>query len=402
VFSFSTWGDYRFFQDGFERMRKVVPKYANVQFKNQQATSPPVLSQRLLAGRMAQSWNTMPDVAELLWPDIARLADAGLLVDLTDRFKPFEKDVAPAVVEGVTYNGRIMACPWRPNTMMVWYREDVWSQAGVKADDIKLWSDFIEAGKKVTQHTYADGKKRYMMNRDASPTFSIELLTQQGGTLFDRKTGKLLAFENDPKFRTAFETQVSMLTSGIATQIDSFTPPWYEALKAGTVSCIIQGNWMDQILKQHTPEASGNWRVMEFPAFEAGGPRHALAGVAVVGAINKPDLDQDLAWEFMQHSFYDTNITPSLYTRWFLEPCYLPAQNSPENKYHTSQPFYGGQNPGELDQKIQKDAFTPSSSKNFDLVMSYINAEFAKAVAGKESVDAAIKAAATKAHANAK
>lgn len=396
-FTFSTWGDYRFYQDGYERMQKVAPEYAAVPFRNQQATSPEAMSQRLLSGAVAQAWDSMPDVVELDGLDIQRLADANLLVDLTDRFAPFATDVAPGVVQFATYQDRVVVCPWRPNTMAVWYRHDVWSEAGVNGDDIQLWSDFIEAGMQVTQHGYADGTKRYMIAMNPDPTFDLALLTQQGGVLFDAATGAPADIEQDPKFRQAFETQVAMATAGISIQIESFTPPWYQALKEGIVSCVIQGNWMDQILKQHTAEtASGDWRIMEFPAFEPGGGRHALAGAAVVGALNKPNLDQDLAWAFMQHSFYDLSITPSLYSKWFLEPCWLPAQNSPENEYHKPQEFYGGQNPGEIDQRIQRDAFVPVGSPYSSEVMQIINTALARAISGDEAVDAAITSAAAR------
>jgi hypothetical protein len=97
-----------------------------------------------------------------------------------------------------------------------------------------------------------------MMNVDASPGFSLEMLTQQGGVLFDRRTRKLVAFEKDPQFHRAFATQVVMARSGIAIQMTSFTPPWYQALKDGVVSSVIQG-WMDQVLEEQAPKrpASG-------------------------------------------------------------------------------------------------------------------------------------------------
>jgi hypothetical protein len=73
----------------------------------------------------------------------------------------------------------------------------------------------------------------------------------------------------------------------------------------------------------------------------------------------------------------------------------------PRVRVQSAVPFLWGQNPGTLDQKIQHDAYAPVGSPNYDLVMQYINTEFAKAIAGQESVDAAIRAAAVKAHANA-
>jgi lactose/L-arabinose transport system substrate-binding protein len=395
VFTFSTWGDYRFYKDGFQRMQKAYPRYASVQFNNQQVPSSDVLRERLLTGYVAKAWNSMPDVCEVGNPDVPRLASAGVLVDLTDRIKPYTKDLAPAVLQTVSYKGRVMACPWRPNTAMIYYRHDVWSQAGVKADAINLWSDYIAAGKKIASHKFADGVKRYIMNRDATPGFMIDLLTQQGGQLFDPHTGKLL-IDTDPRFRRAFETQVAMYRSGIGIQINGFSPAWFQALKQGIVSSYIAENWMDQILEENMPDTAGKWRTMEYPAFVPGGGRDALGGAAVVVAINKPGLDKDLVWRFMQHSFFDTPVTVSLYNTWHLVPAYLAAESSPDLLYNRPVPFYGGQNQGALDRKIQKHAFTQVYTPQFALATQYISTALAEAVAGKESVTAAIKKAAAK------
>ncbi|NIV35333.1 MAG: extracellular solute-binding protein, partial [Anaerolineae bacterium] len=76
-----------------------------------------------------------------------QLADAGLLVELTDQMAPYVDDLSPAVLEGVSWNGKVWAVPWMPNTAMVWYNKEVFDMAGINADDIETWDDFMEAGK---------------------------------------------------------------------------------------------------------------------------------------------------------------------------------------------------------------------------------------------------------------
>jgi lactose/L-arabinose transport system substrate-binding protein len=400
TFTFSTWGDFRLYQDAFQRLQKAYPQYAPISFKNQEATAQgstggaDVLTQRLLAGYLAKAYGTMPDVCELTNYAMSQLAAAGLLVDLTDRIKPYMKGLAPAVIQAVSYNGRIFACPWRANTSQLYYREDVWSEAGVNAASIRTWDDYIAAGKKIKAHKFSDGKQRYITNVDATPGFIFNLLTQQGGQVFDRQ-GKLL-IDTDPRFRRAFQTQLAIIKSGIGVQVTSWTPAWYQGFKDGTISSVVSEVWMDQILQENAPDTSGKWRIMRYPAFAAGGGRDVVDGAAIVVAINKPGLDKDLAWRFMQNSFLTPSVTVQLCNKWYFPPSYLPATSDRSLIYNRPSAFYGGQVIETLDRTVQQHASSPIFNKYYPTAQQYINAAFADAAAGKSSVDAAIKKAASR------
>ncbi len=398
TFTFSTWGDYRLYQDAFQRLQKANPHYASVQFTNQEAaaqgstTGADVLTQRLLAGYVAKAYATMPDVCELSNGALPELAAAGLLVDLTDRFRPYLKGLAPAVIQAVSYKGRMYACPWRANTSQLYYREDIWSQAGVRADNIKTWNDYIAAGKAIKAHKFSDGVQRYITNSGATPTFNTNLLTQQGGQIFDQN-GKLL-IDTDPRFLRAFQTQVSLIQANVTSQVTSFTPAWFQGFKDGSVSSVYLEVWMDQILQENAPDTAGKWRVMRYPAFSAGGGRDVVDGAAIVVAINKPGLDKDLAWSFMQHSFLNPAVTVALCNKWFFPPAYLPATSSASLIYNRPSAFYGGQVLETLDRTVQQHAYSPIYNKNYPTALQDINQAFADAVVGKQSVSAAIKKAA--------
>jgi hypothetical protein len=104
-----------------------------------------------------------------------------------------------------------------------------------------------------------------------------------------------------------------------------------------------------------------------------------------------PDTDQDLNWAFMQKSFFDEQITPSLYDRWHLNPVFAPVAK--QTKYHQPQDYYGGQNVGALDDDVQKRAFTPVGSPDYALLMNTLGSELGAASSGKKSVDDAIASA---------
>ena len=55
------------------------------------------------------------------------------------------EDYLPVKIGEVTANGKIVGFPWDAGPVAVFYRTDYFEQAGVNADDIKTWDDFIEA-----------------------------------------------------------------------------------------------------------------------------------------------------------------------------------------------------------------------------------------------------------------
>lgn len=390
-FNFSTWGDYRFYQDGFSRMQNAVPKYKPTKFNNQQATDPTTLAAKLQSGFVAKAYSTLPDVFEVNWSDIPHLSQAGILTDLTAKLAPYKDQVSKAAIDSVSYQGKIMACPWRPNTILMWYREDIWNEAGIDAANIKVWSDFVAAGQKLQSHSFADGKKRYIVGLEPSAAFNAFLYTQQGGVLFDAKSGQLTNFSSDPHFRNAFDLQVQWAKTGIGLQIASYTPSWFTALDDGILSCVVTGSWMDQMLQQNVTKSAGKWKVAALPGFAPGDTGQALEGAAAVCATKMPNTDQDLNWAFMQTCFFDQQVTPSLYDRWHLNPVFAPAAK--QTQYHQPQAYYGGQNVGALDDDVQKTAFTPVGSPDYALLMNTLGSELGAASSGKKSVDDAIASA---------
>jgi ABC-type glycerol-3-phosphate transport system substrate-binding protein len=395
-FIFSTYGDVRFYKQGFESMKTAVSKYNSVSFVSAQSTSASAIAAKLLTGYVAQAWDTLPDVCEIQWSDIARLTQAGVLVDLTDRFKPYEQQVARAVLEPVQVNGKTMACPWRPNTFLFWYNKALFDQAGIDVAQIKTYDDYLAAGKKLADFKFPDGQKRAMCHVEPTPVFNTAFLTQQGATLFQPGTQKLLDFRQDDKFKQAFEFQVAQARSGISLSVTSYTATWYQALSKGLIASVLSPNWIDQSLEENVKDGSGKWRVGEPPAFTAGGGTKALYGVATVGAINKPDLNHDLAWQFMQNSFYSQTISPKLYSDWFLEPCWYPIED--KTRYSTSLPFYGGQNPGAIDKAVQEGAHQEVGSPNYAQMTDILSNQMSRAQSGKASVADAINAAFDTAH----
>ena len=399
-FKFSTWGDISFYKDGFDRMQKDYPQYANVKWIPMQTDSGVGERAKLLVDFAAKSWDTMPDICEIATEHIPELAQAGIFVDLTEKMAPYVKDFDPNVLFYAKWNDKIWAVPWMPASGMLWYRKDIWDIAGVKAEDIETWADYLTAGKKIRDFNFPDGKKHYIhdANTDGGPTWAVQMmLEQQCSNFIDPNTNKVI-IGTDPAFRNVMEFWNSAYKDGILLSIPEWKTPWFDAFNEGLLSSYISANWMDQVIQSSFTDAKGKWSAMKLPAWTPGGNRAALqAGASSVVVINKPDVKMDLDWAFLQHSFMNPEVTGDLLAAHMLVPAFIPGFDNPY--YSQPNPYYNGLELGKMDREIQEGAkcgfnYATSYAEVLNVIMVEVQAMWA----GK-SVDQAIQDAAKAANA---
>ncbi|PZM08792.1 ABC transporter substrate-binding protein [Rhizobium tubonense] len=77
----------------------------------------------------------------------------GSLMDLTTAMKAKDgswlKSYNPASVEGLTFDNKISAVPFKLGTVSFFYNKALFAKAGVNATDIKTWDDYLAAVKKI-------------------------------------------------------------------------------------------------------------------------------------------------------------------------------------------------------------------------------------------------------------
>jgi ABC-type glycerol-3-phosphate transport system substrate-binding protein len=397
-FLFSTWGDPTFFEAGFNGMKTEYSEYENVQFEFLPGgDDTDELLSKIIVDFAAEAWDTMPDAAEMNTNMIPQLAEAGVAVDLTSYIEPFKDDISPAILDGITYEGKVYAVPFMPNSGMIWYNNDVFTEAGINADDIETWDDYMEAGRQIRDFEFADGVDRYITSADIGwgPGMALQLMLQQGCSgFFDPETGDL-TIENDPVFRKAFTLWTDAFAEGILLEVAEWDTPWYNGLNEGIIATYPSANWMDQVIQQELENQEGVWRAMMLPALESGGSRIAFeGGSANVIVLNKTGLNKDMVWAFLEYSFLNKDVTGELVSSFNLVPAYLPAMDHP---YYTDpNEFYGGQEVGKLDKQIQQsDACAFPYTENFAESMDLVLVEMLEVWAGNKTVDEAIADAAS-------
>lgn len=97
---------------------------------------------------------------DILWPeinDVQDLGKAGALLDVTDLVEKHKADLAPGKVAEclIPTTGRYAAFPGDIATVGMYYRADLWEQAGAAIPADWTWEDFLTAAKTVKDATGA-------------------------------------------------------------------------------------------------------------------------------------------------------------------------------------------------------------------------------------------------------
>jgi raffinose/stachyose/melibiose transport system substrate-binding protein len=74
---------------------------------------------------------------------------AGFLKDITKDVAPWESELAPTAVDAFKVNGKVVGVPFQVGEVVFYYNKKLFEKAGVKAEDIKTWDDFLGAVKKL-------------------------------------------------------------------------------------------------------------------------------------------------------------------------------------------------------------------------------------------------------------
>ncbi|MBX5040214.1 extracellular solute-binding protein [Rhizobium lentis] len=80
-------------------------------------------------------------------------AETGALQDVTAALDAdggkLRNAYTPSSVSGLTFDGKTWAIPYKVGLVSFFYNKELFAKAGVKAEEIKSWADFLEAVKKI-------------------------------------------------------------------------------------------------------------------------------------------------------------------------------------------------------------------------------------------------------------
>lgn len=291
--------------------------------------------QKLMIG--LNSNTGLPDIMTIETDNFVRYPPnfPGGFYDLTEVAAGMKADFDPSKWPDGKYEGRLYALPWDSAPAGLFFRRDFFQNAGVDANELNTWDEFIIAGQKVQDAN--PGVKMIPVNY-AKGTYIHHMLTNQlGGGKFNEVGEITLSDRNNIK---AMKLQKRMLDEDLTYNADSWNT-LVIATKNNEVATVPYGGWWGGTLKDQMPEQSGKWGFIPFPAFEEGGSRASYAGGASLAIPSQSD-NGELAWAFIQNAIATKENAVMMYKKYDLFPSYLPAFEDPY--FDEGDVYFAGQN----------------------------------------------------------
>ncbi|MDQ0482624.1 ABC transporter substrate-binding protein [Guptibacillus hwajinpoensis] len=219
-------------------------------------------------------------------------------VNVSDKGFDEMKDSFPSYkTELLSKDGAMYGFPFDGGPTGVFYRTDIFEEAGVNAEDIKTWDDYIEAGKTIKEKT---DKAMIGLDLNGDDGLYRMMLNQQGTFYFNEDKDVALTSEES---KQAMEVQQTLNEEGLVKETVGWDA-WISAMVGGDVATAPSGAWLYGSITQQGKDTSGNWGMIQLPAFEEGGNRASNLGGSNY-MIPSASANADLAYDFME--FFSTN-----------------------------------------------------------------------------------------------
>jgi multiple sugar transport system substrate-binding protein len=196
---------------------------------------------------------------------------------------------------------------------------------------------------------------------------------------------------DDPSALKMAQFWDELLKEGVVSHEPDFTDEWYQGLNSGRYAAWVTAAWGPVFLSGSAKSTAGTWRAAPLPQWNTGDKISANWGGSTL-AVTKQTTHPAEAAELAMWLMHDPQPTKLYTTKQFLFPVLKNLLNSSEfvdQKFD----FYGGQPVNQV--------FGPAASQvdvTFqwspfqDFVYSTMNDEVGKAVAGQQSLPAAMQA----------
>ena len=268
----------------------------------------------------------MPDVylvenneAQVFWaqfPDcFADLREYGA-GDLTDLFPDFKWAELMA-------DGAIHAIPYDAGPTAIFYRRDLYEQAGIDPSGIATWTDFMEAGQAMNEAT--DGETKMGTIAKGQDDEWFRMLANQNGCFYFDNAGDQVTV-NQPGCVQAMETMKMLWDADVllpgdwGTQIQNF--------QTGREASAFFGSWYGGVIQAEAPDQAGQWGVYLTPAQGEGGVRASNLGGSAL-AVPSSSENPELAYDFIVKALADEENQVEILFEYGLTPSLLPLQDNP-------------------------------------------------------------------------
>jgi multiple sugar transport system substrate-binding protein len=245
-------------------LRTVYPDLPKIEFLSGGGGDQDVANTLRLA-LAAGDKNNIPDLVQFNKIEVPEFAVAGELLDLTETFQPYLSDLYAGVQVVSAYNSKYWSFPYQLKSKLVYYRGDMWDEAGVKPSDIKTTADFLTVGK--TFHTKFPNS--YIWNGTVAPNSYNDwfIMSAYDNARFADPGGNWVV-QSGKWFTDCFNFYKAAIDAKILHPTDDFSTDWQKAFTDNSLAGTFNAQWMAGFLPGYVPEQKGKWRYDLWPKMD--------------------------------------------------------------------------------------------------------------------------------------
>ena len=190
----------------------------------------------------------------------------GVVADITADFEGI-RDAFPDGAWGLTsFGDQVFAIPQDIAPMMLFYREDLFAQYGLKVPT--TWDEFAALAAEVRQKA---GPDQYLTTFSSGDPGWFAGLSQQAGAEWWTSEGEAWKVGINDEATTALADYWGNLVSqGLIDDQPMYTPEWNAAMNDGTLLAWPTAVWGAGVLEGVAPDTAGLWRAVPMPQWSAG------------------------------------------------------------------------------------------------------------------------------------
>jgi len=255
-----------------------------------------------------------PDVTRYRAAWVADFADAGYLLDLTDRLKTWSDWTTvwyPAIKSQIDVKGKFYSVPSEASTQNLFYRKDILTSLGVSTAQPKSWDDLITRAKEIRSKTNKPPLLFPAATAWGGGTFAegfIHLMLGTRSELYNTQTGKWVV--KSPGITSVFKFYETLAKEKLIPIEPLLAPePWvalkYKMFPAGDLLITTSGSWAWRF--DWGPGAPGEIKdvtqkvaTWQFPPENPADPPYVWAGVGWQWTVSAKSKNPDMAFEFIK------------------------------------------------------------------------------------------------------
>ncbi|TLS53878.1 extracellular solute-binding protein [Paenibacillus antri] len=261
------------------------------------------------------------------------------LAELNDVIDPVKDNIVQARVDMYAKDGKYYGVDFHVGASVMYYNKEILDQAGVNADDIVTWADFVEAGKTVLAKT---GKPMTAVETIGEWQF-WQMISQQGSDFLDADGNVILDNEINVKTVDFLKQMIKDEVAVIAPGGKYHTEDFYGFMNGGGAAAIAMPMWFMGRFTDYMPDLSGKMIIRPLPSWEPGGNRSA--GMGGTGtAVIKSSPNAELAKEFLAYTKLSKEGNIEIWKQLGFDPIRKDVWELPELKEENKFTAYFGTN----------------------------------------------------------